>query len=144
MLAGRRYPVVTGSTGAQDLRVVDNDRGFKDARAVTVFAHVGRLDVRQAFSGGGRTVVAADTIADDAGVIEQCREPGARVVAVVTLIIGGDMVRRLTGCLDAVVAGVTAAGNRRVVHKGDDRPTGGQVAIRAFARGRDMVGWFRR
>lgn len=51
---------------------------------------------------------------------------------------------RLAGSLNAVVAADAAAGDRRVVHTRDRRPTGRDMTIRTFAIGRHMIHRLRR
>ena len=100
---------------------------------MTVFAHVRRRDVCIALADRIRAVVAADTVADDTGMIEAGRYPGGSHVAIVTLVTGGDMRRCLASGLDAVVAAYTAPGKGRMVDECDHAPAGRDVAIRALA-----------
>lgn len=96
---------------------------------MAILADVACLDVSGAPTGGSSAVVAADAVTDDAGVIEQCRQPRRRIVAVVALVTGRDMSRRLAGRLSAIVAADAVAGQGRVVHKRDHSPTRSNVTV---------------
>ena len=51
------------------------------------------------------------------------------------------MIRRFSGRLYTVVAGVAAAGHRGVIHERDGIPRGGDMTVSALLRGRNMPGW---
>lgn len=52
------------------------------------------------------------------------------------------MIRRFSGCLDAIVATDTTAGNGGVIHVRDDSPIRRDMAVRAFTHGRYVIRWF--
>ena len=99
---------------------------------MAVLADTRRQDVCRRLTGRVGTVVARDAITTDVCVVEDRRHPRSRVVTVIALLAGGDMIRRLAGCLHSVVAGVAAPGHRGVVHKRNHRPGGRDVAIGAL------------
>jgi len=129
VLSRCRDAIVTRSAGAEHLGVVNRNSGLECGRAMAVLANVGGLHMRRTLARRGRAVVAADAVADDAGVIEYGRQPGRHGVAVVTLVIRRDMRRRLAGGLNAVVAAHTAAGQGRVIHERDDVPVRRDVTV---------------
>ena len=55
--------VMTGAAFAQDLHMVDSERGRPDIRVVAIFANVGCQNMRWTFARGLDTVVAANTVA---------------------------------------------------------------------------------
>lgn len=75
VFAGRNCAVMTGAAGANDLGVVDEVRRYPDVRGMAVFAHIGRLDVRQVLACSVGTVMAAGTVARNIYVIEIGRQP---------------------------------------------------------------------
>ena len=70
VFAGRNCAVMTGAAGTNDLGVVDEVRRYPDVRGMAVFAHIGRLDVRQVLARSVGAVVATDAIANDACMIK--------------------------------------------------------------------------
>ena len=66
VLAGRGDAVMAGSASTDHLSVVDRDRGLKQRRAVTVFADVGRLNMRRALACGSSAVVTANAVVGEA------------------------------------------------------------------------------
>lgn len=111
VLASCRDAVVAGAAGTEHLRVIDGNGWLKCGRAVAVFANIRRLYVRGALACGCCTVVAAHAVSSDARVIEHGRHPRGYVVAVVTLIVGRNMRRRLSRRLDTIVATGAVADN---------------------------------
>lgn len=75
VFAGRYCAVMTGAAGANDLGVVDEVGRYPDVRGMTVFAHIGRLDVRQVLARSVGAVMAAGTVARNIYVVEICRQP---------------------------------------------------------------------
>ena len=134
VFAGRRDAVMAGAAGAYYLGVVDGDDGLKRNGAVAVLADVTCLHVSRTLTGGSDAIVATDAVADDACVIEHGREPCSGAVAIVALIVGGNMTRRFSRRLNPIVAADTASCNRRVIHERDHCPIRCYVAVRAFAR----------
>ena len=90
-------------------------------------------------AGGLDAVVATDAVSRDVDMVKLCREPGGRLVAVAALIAGGNVVRRLAGRYDAVMAGSAASHDGRMVHEGNRAPRGRGVTVRANVRRRDMI-----
>lgn len=143
VFAAGRDAVVTGSAGAQHLRVINRDRRFERRCAVAILADVGRLHVRRTSARSADAIVTTDTVSDDTGMIVYGREPGGDIMAVVTLIAGGNVSGRFTGRLNAVVATDAAPGHRGMIHKCDHRPVRGDMAVGAFTHGCHVVGRFR-
>jgi len=116
ILAGCDYAVMAGATGAQNLRVVNRVGGDEGAGVVAVLAHICRTDVVAALANGIDTVVAADAIIDYAHMIEVCRTPRDRRMAVIAGVATGHMCRVLAGRDRAVVAAVACADDLRVIN----------------------------
>ena len=76
---------------------------------MTVIAGIIAGNVSRIFASCSNAVVATNTIANNAEVIENSRKPACRAVTVVALIAGGNMVRSFSGRLDAVMAGYATA-----------------------------------
>ena len=75
VFAGCYCAVMTGAAGANDLGVVDEVGRYPDVRGMAVFAHIGRLDVRQVLARSVGAVMAAGTVARNIYVVEICRQP---------------------------------------------------------------------
>ena len=88
MFAGRRDAVMAGAANAQYLCVIDRDYRRERNRAVTILTDVGRLHVSLVLACSSSTVMAADAIAEDVGMIVTCRKPARRGVTVVALVPG--------------------------------------------------------
>ena len=88
---GGRSAVVARCAGAEDLGVINGNNGRPDICAVAIFADVGRLRVQWTFANSVCSVMAADTVIDNICMVEICRQPGDRSVAVITIIAAGDM-----------------------------------------------------
>lgn len=73
VLACCRSAIVAGSASAEDLSVINGDRGLKGRRAMAIFTDIGGLNVHGALADRGCTVVAAHAVANDAFVIETGR-----------------------------------------------------------------------
>jgi hypothetical protein len=69
---------MTGTTGADDLCMVDRKYRHPDVRRMTVLAEVAGLYVRRPLTSGIRAVMAAKAIARDIDVIEIGGQPGNR------------------------------------------------------------------
>lgn len=134
MLTGRGDAIMTRPARTEYLAVVDGERRRPDVAGVTVFANVGRLDVRRRLAGCIRAVVAVETVAGDVYVIEVGRQPADGRMAIVTAIAAGDMRRVLARCGYTVVARSAGADYLRVID-GDYRfERNGIVAILADIR----------
>lgn len=107
----RRDAIMTGTTGAQDLCVIDRRGRCKGDGAVAVLANVGGLHVRRALPCRGSAVMAAHAVPSNARMVEYGREPGAHSMAVVALIVGRNMGWRLPGRLYSIVAADAASGD---------------------------------
>ena len=62
-------------------------------------------------------------------------------MTVVALISGGDVGRRLSGRLNAVVTADTIASYGGVIHESDHAPVRRNVTVGAFTRRRHMARW---
>lgn len=100
--------------------------------------------MRHVLACGINAVVAADTIPSDVDVIELRWNPGGRLVTVVALIAGRNVIRGLTGRGDAIVTGSAASRDCRMVHEGDRTPRGCCMTVRADVRRRDVIARFAR
>ncbi len=138
VLACRDDAVVAGSAGSDDLRVIDRKDGNPDIRCVAVLADVAGLDVGQVLASGLGAVVAAETIAGDVDVIEVCRHPACRGVAVVAVGATGDMRGVLAGCGEAVVTGAAGTQYLRVIDSIGWCPDVAVMAVFADVAGLDV------
>jgi len=129
VFARRDGAVVAGEAGADDLRVVDRGYRREGGGVVAVFACVGGVGMVGSPTGRVDAVVAAETIPGDVAVVEYCRDPGPGLVAVVALIAGLDVPRRLPGSDEATVAVCAAARDGGMVHVSDGAPCGCRVAV---------------
>lgn len=124
--------------------MIHRDRWLPHRRAVTVFAHVARLNVSATLAGCFDTVMTAYASAENVVVTEHRRNPCVRIVAVVALIAGCDMPRRFSRCLDVVVAGGTIADNGRVIHVRDSAPACRDMTARTLSAGVYVINRHRR
>ena len=108
--AGCRCAVVAGTATAQDLCMVNRRRRCENDGVVAVLTDIGGLNVLSILADRRSTIVAADAVARDTGMIEDGGQPGGRIVAIVALVVRGDMCWRLAGRLHAVVTADAAAG----------------------------------
>ena len=107
--------IVAGTTGPDDLGVINCGRRSPQRTVVAVLADIGRRDMQWTLAGGGGAIVTTDAVARDAGVIEGGRQPGHRCVAVITGIATADMGRVFARGNDAIVAGAAGADDLGVV-----------------------------
>lgn len=70
VLARCRDAIVAGAAGADDLRVINGEYRHENVRVVAIFAHIARLDMRQAFADCFCAVVTAYAVARDVDVIK--------------------------------------------------------------------------
>ena len=75
ILTGRDRAVMAARTSTEDLRVIDPHDGRPAKSIVAILADVGRVDVGEILTGSIDTVMAADTVIDDAAVIKECGNP---------------------------------------------------------------------
>lgn len=116
MLASRRDAIVAGAATTDHLSMINDIRRCPDVRIVAVLTDIRGLYVSQRLTRRSRAIMAADTVARDAGVIEYRRPPSDRCVAVVADIIAGNMCRVLARSRDAVMTGAANADNLRVIY----------------------------
>ena len=131
MLAGRDRAVVAGEADTDDLRMVDGHHRGPCGDGVAVLADVRRLDMIRVFARRVETVVTTVAVAGHADMVEYDRDPRIGGVAVITLLAGRRVARRLAGCNKAVVARTAAAKHRGVVHVGDRAPGRGRMTVAA-------------
>ena len=96
-------PVVTRRAASQYLRVVDGYDRRESIGGMAVLTHVRRLRVPRVLAGCIIAIVAAEAIARDIYVIEICRYPGHRTVAIVAVIATRNVVGCLAGRSDTIV-----------------------------------------
>lgn len=95
MFTLRRYTVMAGDARADDLGVI-NDIGRCECHVVVaVLADVSGVDMRGVLADRIGAVMAAHTVVGDVDVIEVCRDPSVRRVAVVAVVAACDMCRVL-------------------------------------------------
>ncbi len=70
---------------------------------MTVLTNIRRQCMLRVLAGRNRTIVATDTISRDVGMIESCRKPGNRCMAVIAIIATSDVIYALSGCDVAVM-----------------------------------------
>ena len=105
VLAFCRHAIVAGEAGANHLRMVDHVGRRKRRNVMTIFADVCGVDVSRVLANGIGAVMAAETIAGDAGMVEIGWRPGDSCVAIVTGITAGDVRCMLTCRGSSVVTG---------------------------------------
>jgi hypothetical protein len=89
--AGCNAIVMTGGATAHDIGVVDANHRRPVAAPVTVFAQVIGLNMSGVFTGSSGTVMAADAIPADAGMVKYSSRPTIGTVAIITAGAGGNM-----------------------------------------------------
>ena len=62
--------IVAGTTGPDDLGVINRGRRNPQRVAVAIFANIGGLDVSRCLAGGSGAVMTINTAADDVDMIE--------------------------------------------------------------------------
>ena len=109
-------PVVTGTARADHLHMVHPVCRSERHIVMAVFANAARLDVCRVLAGSIYTVMAAEAVVDNVGVIESGRCPACGCMAVIAGVATGDMCRVLAFGNCAVVAGVTGTNHVQVIH----------------------------
>lgn len=104
VFAGRRHAIMTGTAGAEYLRVIDGKYRGPDVGRVAVLADVAGLYVCRSLARRLDAVVAARAVARDVDVVEVGRQPGDRRMAVVAIVAAGNVGRVLASGRDTVVA----------------------------------------
>ncbi len=107
MLAGGNDAIMTVSTTAKYLRVIDSHHRRKYVGRMAVLTHICCLYVRRIFAGRIRAVMTGRTIAGDIQVIEICWQPADRTMTVSAIVAADDMTLVLAGSDHAIVAGPT-------------------------------------
>jgi len=132
--------VVARAAGADDLRMVNGKNGREHVGVVAVLAYVCGLNVCLVLAGCLDTVVAIDAVAGNVHVVEIRRYPTSRCVAVVASVATRNVVRRLSGRREAIVAGATGSRYLGMVDDVHRRKRVRVVAVFAHV-GRRYVGW---
>ncbi len=140
ILAGGRSAIVAGRARAQDLRVINGNDRRPDICAVAIFADIGRLRVQWTLAGRVCSVVAADTIVNNIGVIEIRWQPGDSSVAVIAIIAAGDMRRVFADGYHTVMTRAAGPNYLGVVDRKGRNPGVWCMAIFADDTGKNMVG----
>ena len=76
---------------------------------MAILANIAGLEVRQGLPGGLDTIVAVEAAARDVRVVEYRGHPQRARVAVIALVAGNDVTRRLARGANTVVAGIAAS-----------------------------------
>ena len=121
-LAGCGRAVMTGRAGTRHLGMIDSSSRRPHVGVMAVFADTRRQDMSCGLAGSLDSVVAARTVAGDARVLECCRSPGNRRVAIVAVVPAPDMRRVFAGRGSAVVARGAGAEDLGVVDRVGRRP----------------------
>lgn len=100
--------------------MIDSRGRLKRCRAVAILTNIGGLHVSGALAGRSKAIMAANAITHDPEVVKNGRQPRRCIMAIVALIVGRYMARSFTRGLHAIVAVRTIAGDRCVIHEGDD------------------------
>lgn len=122
VLADSRCSVMTGITGANDLRVIYRIRRHPDVGCVAVFANIRGLDVSWRLTCRVGTVMAAGAITRDIHVVKIRGQPANRGVTIVTVNSTVYMRRGLPGRYHAVMTGPASAKNLGVIDGERRRP----------------------
>lgn len=73
--------------------MIHRNAGLPERGAVTILARIRGLNMRRTFASRFVTVVTAEAVSNDGGVIENSWQPGDRLVAIVTGFAGNDVIR---------------------------------------------------
>ncbi len=105
---------------------------------MAAFANCRRRQVGGRLAGRLGTIVAAGAISGDTTVVEGRRGPAGGLVAILTHIVGCDMVGRFAGRLGAIVAAETVGADAAMAES-CRCPARGLVAVLTDIIGRDVV-----
>ncbi len=94
--------------------------------------------MQRAFAGRVGTIVAADAIVDDIGMVEVGWRPGNGRMAIVAVITTGDVCRVFASCRVAVMARSAGADHLCVVHNIGWHPDVGGMTVLTHVAGLDM------
>ena len=109
--------------------MVNGNHRYPCQFAMTVFADVGRIDVRRVLARRIRAVMAADASAGYPGMVKVRRDPGDCRMAIITIVPACDVRRMLAGCCRAVMAGSAGTGYLGVIDRVGWHPYRVVVAI---------------
>lgn len=79
-------------TAPQDVGMIDPVYREPNVSVVAVLANICRLYVVSRLAGRITAIVATGAAAGDTGMVESCRRPRARAVAVVAIVAAGNMI----------------------------------------------------
>lgn len=117
-LTCRNGAIVAGKTSANGIAVIERCRQPRNRTMVAIFTGIRRGYVTPGFTRSSCPVMAAIATARDTVVIESRRCPGNSQVAVTAVIATLNMIGGLAFGLYTIVAGLTGAGDRGMVHPG--------------------------
>lgn len=120
--------------------MIDGYYRRKHVRGVAVFTHIGCQNMCRVLTDCVRAVVAAKTVSRNVYVIEICRQPGDRAVAVIAVVAARYVSRVFAGGGNTVVAGSASTQNLRVIDRNDGNERNRAVAVFANVR-RQRVRW---
>ena len=115
VFAGCNEAVMTGATGAQNVRVIDGKDRRKHIRVMAILADIAGLDMRRSLAGGVGAVVAVDAVARNIYMVEVRRQPAKRRMTVVAGVAAGDVIQVFPGRRETVMAGAAGAHHLRMV-----------------------------
>lgn len=129
VLARRYDAIVAGIAGSDDLGVVDCENGCENIGVMTVLANICCLNMGGILAGRIDPIMAADTVAGNADMIEIGRQPGHCGVAIIAGIASCDMTRIFPGRNKAVMTGTASANDLRVIDRVGRHPNVGVVTV---------------
>lgn len=131
ILASSDRAVMTGRAGTENLRVIHGNDRAPRRRRVAVLARIRRERMVRVLARCIHTIVAAEAVVRDVGVIEIGRYPGNCRMAVVAIVATRDVARVLTLGDRAVMARYTGTKHLRVVDAVSGFPEHVVVAVLA-------------
>jgi len=141
ILAGGHHTIMATGATAQYLEVIHPDSRRPHGHAVARLASIGgSQDVPVALSGSLHAVVATLAVARDAHVIKIRRDPGIGSMAIVTVLLAGDVIGVLAGGLHSVMTGGAGTEHLEVINAGGRHPQGCAMATLANLGRLDMGG----
>ena len=135
MLARRGNTIMAGSTGADDLGVIDHQYWRERDDAVAILANRRGLNVGRVFADCVRAVMTAHTVASDIDVIEIGWRPCDGGMAVVARFATRYVCRRLARRNIAIVTRLAGADDLRVIDHARRRPKIDTMAVLAHGCG---------
>jgi len=137
-LALRNIVVVTATTCADYLQVIDLQRGFPCKGSMTILADVRRIEMCWQFV--RQMTTRART--GDIRVVEHGWRPGIGRVAIVARVAAGDVIRAFTLRNSIVVTGAAGTHHLQMVNAYHRLPTGGAMTVFTHIRRADVAGPF--